>query len=169
MKFITNVITIVCYGSSFVYANLLDNIEGRDRVPQRESGGGSGGSAAPTPDYAPGQFLVKFKTGASKLIRNEAMEASRSVVGEKIVTAAMSYAEDDEGVTLMKTKMAVLEAIQVMLQSEAVEYAEPNHIYTHDATSDDPYVTDGMLWGMCSSTATDGGVANQFGIGATTA
>jgi len=144
MKFITIVITIACYGSSFVYASLFENIEGQDRV------------------------LVKFKTGASELNCKEAMEASGSEVIEKIVTAAMIEAGDVEGVTLMKTDTTVPEAIEAILLCEAIEYAEPNYIYTLGAISNDPYVTDGSLWGMCSSTATGGGVANQYGIGATT-
>lgn len=163
MKFITIVITIACYGSSFVYASLFENIEGQDRVPQ-----GDVVAPTPDPDYAPGQYLVKFKTGASELNCKEAMEASGSEVIEKIVTAAMIEAGDVEGVTLMKTDTTVPEAIEAILLCEAIEYAEPNYIYTLGAISNDPYVTDGSLWGMCSSTATGGGVANQFGIGATT-
>ena len=168
MKFITIVITVVCYGYSFVYTNLLENIEGQDSVPQGESGIRSGASPTPDPDYAPDQYLVKFTTGANELNCDEEMEASGSEVIEKIVTATMIESGDVEGVTLMKTVLNVPDAIEIMLRCEAVEYAEPNYIYTSVATSNDPYVTDGSLWGMCSSTATGGGVANQFGIGATT-
>jgi hypothetical protein len=41
----------------------------------------------------------------------------------------------------------------------AVEYAEPNWIYTHDATSNDTYYTNGSLWGMYGDATT----ANQYG------
>lgn len=41
----------------------------------------------------------------------------------------------------------------------AVAFAEPNWIYQHAATLNDPYVTNGSLWGMGSG----------FGVGATTA
>ena len=42
----------------------------------------------------------------------------------------------------------------------AVRYAEPNWIYTHQATSDDPYFAGGSLWGMLGDTTAP---ANQFG------
>ena len=87
------------------------------------------------------------------------MAASRSKVREKIVTAAMRGKGDAEGVTLMSTGVAVPEAVEAMIASGTVEYVEPNFIYTHDAISNDPYVTDGSLWGM----------TGYFGIGATTA
>ena len=41
-----------------------------------------------------------------------------------------------------------------------VEYAEPNFIYTHDATSNDSYYTAGSLWGMYGDASTP---ANQYG------
>ena len=38
--------------------------------------------------------------------------------------------------------------IQALKADPAVEYAEPNWIYTTQATSNDPYYTNGSLWGM---------------------
>jgi hypothetical protein len=59
-----------------------------------------------------------------------------------------------------------------MLASGMVEYTEPNYIYKHNATLNNPYVTSStistQLWGMYSQTATGGGKANQYGIRATT-
>ncbi len=85
----------------------------------------------------------------------------------------MRNAGDDEGVTLLKTGLGVPEAVRAMLASGTVEYAEPNYIIQHTATSNDPRVTttvtSDQLWGMLSPTATGGGGANEFGIGATTA
>jgi subtilisin family serine protease len=48
----------------------------------------------------------------------------------------------------------------------AVEYAEPNWIYYHDATSNDTYFTSGSLWGMYGSSTSP---ANQYGTGAAAA
>ncbi|HUP70531.1 MAG TPA: S8 family serine peptidase [Acidimicrobiales bacterium] len=45
-------------------------------------------------------------------------------------------------------------------QDPAVAYAEPNWIYTHAATSNDPYYTGGNLWGMYGDATTP---ANQYG------
>ncbi|MEQ1896439.1 MAG: S8 family serine peptidase [Vicinamibacterales bacterium] len=39
-------------------------------------------------------------------------------------------------------------AIALLAQHPRVAFAEPNWIYQHEATSNDPYFTDGSLWGM---------------------
>ena len=136
-----------------------------DRDLQEASVGGAGGP----PEYLPGEYLVKFKTGTSQLNRGQAMSSSKSEVRERIVTPAMRDAGDNEGVTILRTRLGVPEAVRAMLASGTVEYAEPNYIVQHAAMSNDPYSTGGSLWGMFSPTATGGGTANQFGIGATTA
>ncbi len=125
------------------------------------------------PPYIHGQFLMKFKPRKSEMNCGQAMEVARSSVGKKTLTAAMHSAGDAKGVMVMMTTMAVPEAVQAILASGTVEYAEPNYIYKHDATSNDPYVTSStistQLWGMYSQTTTGGGKANQSGIGVTTA
>ena len=154
MKFILFASAIVCSMHSFAHANLRGIIDDgdTDRVLQQQGG-------AP-PQYVPGQFLVKFKPGVSEMNRGQAMAASRSKVREKILTAAMRGNGDSEGVTVMSTGgMAVPEAVEAMIASGAVEYAEPDYIYTRVATSDDPYVTNKSLWGM----------TGDYGIGAATA
>jgi subtilisin family serine protease len=75
----------------------------------------------------------------------------------------MRRSGDDEGVTLVRMPMAAMQAIAAIKGDDAVEYAEPNWIYTHQATSNDPLYTNGSLWGMYSSTGTP---TNQFGIAA---
>jgi thermitase len=51
-------------------------------------------------------------------------------------------------------------AIRALRQSPLVRFAEPNWIYTHQATSNDPYYTNGSLWGMYGDATTP---AAQFG------
>jgi len=111
------------------------------------------------PRFVAGELLVKFKAGATATSRGRAIAAARAAVGEKIVTAAMRRGGDVEGVTVLRTGMGVPEAVQAMLASGTVEYAEPNWIYTHQATSNDTYVTNGSLWGM----------TGEFGSGASVA
>jgi subtilisin family serine protease len=55
---------------------------------------------------------------------------------------------DNEGVVIVNTPLAALEAANRLKGGAEIEYAEPNYIYTHNATSTDPYFTDGSLWGM---------------------
>ena len=54
----------------------------------------------------------------------------------------------------------VSSAIRLLRGSPLVRYAEPNWIYTHAATSNDPRYTNGSLWGMYGDATTP---ANQFG------
>ena len=50
--------------------------------------------------------------------------------------------------------------IRALKADPAVEYAEPNWIYTTQATSNDPYYTNGSLWGMYGDATAP---ANQYG------
>ncbi len=120
-------------------------------------------------NFKPGEILVKFKANVSITNSRLVITAARLAVSETIVTAAMRNMGDNVGIAVMQTELNVQEAIQAMLATGMVEYAEPNYIYTHQAVSNDPSVTNGHLWGMYSSFATGGGQANQYGIGATAA
>ena len=111
-------------------------------------------------EYVPGELIVKFKSGVSDIQRNAAFGAVSGKVGQKIVTAAMRKAGDNEGITVVHTPMAVREAVSALKSSANIEYAEPNYYYYHDATSNDPYYTNGSLWGMYGDATTP---ANQYG------
>ena len=117
-------------------------------------------AAAVGPEYVPGEVIVKFRANASAANRGAAMRAANSAAGERILTAAMRRAGDGEGITVMNTSMSVPTAIQALRSSPDVEYAEPNYIYQHAATSNDPYYTNGSLWGMYGDATTP---ANQYG------
>ena len=165
-------IAIAIFGSIPSLANANANLRGKvddDGNADRVLIDVAGGQARGPPEYVPGQLLVKFKPGASKAKRAQAMAAARGAPVEKIHTPAMRDSRDEEGVTVIKTGLGVPEAIAAMIASGEVEYAEANFIYTHQAISNENYVTGGSLWGMYSSTETGGGRANKFGIGATTA
>lgn len=58
------------------------------------------------------------------------------------------------------------QAIRELEQDPAVAYAEPNWIYTHTATSTDPYYTNGNLWGMSGRSTRP---ANAYGSNAAAA
>jgi subtilisin family serine protease len=55
---------------------------------------------------------------------------------------------------------SVADAVARLRLHPAVRYAEPNWIYTHQATSDDALYTGGSLWGMLGATTAP---ANEFG------
>lgn len=124
-------------------------------------------------EFVPNEMLVKFKKGTPENAKAKALGLLNASLKEHIHTAAMKRAGDDQGVLLLKVNENALDAIAKARGFGEIEYAEPNWVYQHQATSNDTYVTNStvssQLWGMYSATATGGGKANQFGIGATTA
>jgi subtilisin family serine protease len=114
-----------------------------------------------------GELLVRFRPGASAEARGRALGRASAQAAERIVTNAMRRAGDDEGLTLVRTPMGVAAAAAALRASGDVEYAEPNWIYTHSA-SNDPYFTNGSLWGMYGA-STGTGTSNAFGSGAAAA
>jgi subtilisin family serine protease len=97
--------------------------------------------------YASNEVLVKFVKGTSEKGIANALAHIGGNVQEKVLTRAMQHS-GDEGFYVVHTPLAVLEAVGKMKGVEGVEYAEPNFIYTHDATSTDTYFASGQLWGM---------------------
>ncbi len=73
---------------------------------------------------------------------------------------------DQEGINLVNMPLASLEALARVKGLDEIEYAEPNYIYQHNATSNDIYFTNGSLWGMYGGSTFP---ANQYGTGAATA
>jgi subtilisin family serine protease len=109
--------------------------------------------------YVPNELLVKFKAGTSQASKNKLINGVNATVTEKILTKTMQRFNDKEGVLLLHTPLAVLEARNKMKSLE-VEYAEPNYIYQHDAVSNDTYYASGQLWGVLGN---DLSPANQYG------
>ena len=117
-------------------------------------------STTASADVVPGEVIVKFRAGASAAGRAAALGRANGQAGERILTAMMRRAGDTEGLTIVKTSLAVSQAVEALRGLADVEFAEPNYIYKHQATSNDPYYTNGSLWGMYGDATTP---ANQFG------
>ena len=116
--------------------------------------------------FVANEVIVKFKSNSSSAARDSALSNVSGVVAEKILTSAMKRNGDKDGVTLVKTSKNVQEAVGLLKKLGAVEYAEPNYIYTIDEAANDTYFTDGTLWGMYGSSTSP---ANQFGCDAASA
>ncbi|MDI9882394.1 S8 family peptidase [Flectobacillus sp. LYT7W] len=104
--------------------------------------------------------MIKFKTGTSDAKKAQILSKIGGKVKEKILTKLMQKFGDNEGVNLIEIPINALEAIGKSKDLAEIEYIEPNYIYTHNATSNDLYYTNGSLWGMYGSATTP---ANQFG------
>jgi subtilisin family serine protease len=113
--------------------------------------------------FVAGEVIVKFRDGTTAVGRGRALGRARGAAAERIITARMRARGDNEGLTVVRSSLSVSAAIAELSADPDVEYAEPNWIYTTDATSNDTYFTNGSLWGMYGAS---GSPANQFGSGA---
>ncbi|PWA06357.1 peptidase S8 [Flavobacterium laiguense] len=118
-------------------------------------------------NFVPGEILIKFKDGDKSTSKTKSTVLSMIMgnVVEEINTNAMKTANTGKGVSsgellLVSSKLGTMEAIALLKNSSEIEYAEPNWIYQHCATSNDTYFTNGSLWGMYGG---DTNPANQFG------
>jgi len=110
-------------------------------------------------EVVPNEMLVKFKEGTSTTKKDELITKLSGKIKEKILTKIMEKQGDKNGIDLLTITGNVADAVLAAKGLQEVEYAEPNYIYQHDATSNDPYFIDGSLWGMNGT----------FGCGASTA
>ena len=117
-------------------------------------------SAGPASEFVPGEVIVKFRRGVSAAGRGAALQNANATVRERILTAAMRGAGQGEGITVVHSGLGTAAAIARLRANPDVEYAEPNYIYRHNATSNDPYFTNGSLWGTYGDASSP---ANQYG------
>lgn len=117
--------------------------------------------------HVPGELLVQFKRGASADARSRALARVDGRVLMRLKAAAQRRdgRGDLERVTL-RQGLAMAAALRALQADPAVDFAEPNWIYTTQETSDDPYYTSGQLWGMQGAGTTP---ANVYGSGAAAA
>lgn len=111
-------------------------------------------------EFMPNEVLIKFNMADGKS-QSKALSLIQASVVETISTNAMEAKGIAKGeLILVSSKMNTLDAIKAIQDLPEVEYAEPNYIYRHNATSDDTYYTDGSLWGMYGDATSP---ANQYG------
>ena len=111
---------------------------------------------APAPDepeFVPNEVVVQFRPDASDADRL----AARNAVGAAAVRTLRAAGGRIERLTIA---LAVPDAVAILQQLPQVEFAGPNWIVHHAATSNDPYYTGNLLWGMYGNSTTP---ANQFG------
>ncbi|HEY0109471.1 MAG TPA: S8 family serine peptidase, partial [Fibrella sp.] len=151
--------------ASLVCCGLLYSCQPQADLLPTQSGTGQARVGADA-DYVPGEVLIKFKSGTDNEKVLKALDKMKVSKAEKILTKMMEKAGDKDGLILATTSGNVMEAVSQLKAMPEIEYAEPNYIYTTDATSNDPYFTNGSLWGMYGSSTSP---ANQYGSQAATA
>jgi subtilisin family serine protease len=99
--------------------------------------------------HAPDEILVQFRASVST---DQKVAARRRAQGERLETVASKRSRHDGGGDLELLRVppgiGIANAIRQVEADPAVEFAEPNWVYQHTATSNDPYYTNGSLWGM---------------------
>jgi thermitase len=107
------------------------------------------------PRFVADEILIQFRQGATA---GDRADARKWVSGARQRLIRRNGTGELE---LASTRgWSVKEAAALLRIHPAVEYAEPNWIYTHQATPDDPYYINGSMWGMLGDTTAP---ANQFG------
>lgn len=114
-----------------------------------------------------GELLVQFKAGSTD---NDKTSALRGIDAEKLeVVLSAKKRSDGRGDLVLihhKSNFSSQAAVNAIMNDPSVEFAEPNWIYTHQATSNDTYYTSGQLWGMYGALTSP---ANQYGSNAAAA
>lgn len=131
-------------------------------VPSTSQAQGRGNAAAAAAsEMVPGELLIQFRAGASELAKAQARGRIGAEHDEVIVDEIGR--EDGKGtleLARIPPGLAVAAAARGLEADPAVEFAEPNWVYYHTATSNDPYYTNGSLWGMYGDGTSP---ANQYG------
>lgn len=117
----------------------------------------SKGYAQPDANYVPNEILIQFREGVTEAQQADVRGKAGATKAEKLRDKA--NVKGDLELAVVHGRDA-RDAAAVLAQDPAVEFAEPNFIYTHGATSSDPYFTNGSLWGMYGDASSP---ANQFG------
>ena len=112
------------------------------------------------PEYVPGEMLVQFKAGVDDFAASMALDRANAAAVERIVAAKDNNGRGDLVLARFEPDVPFAAAKESLKDDPSVEFVEPNWIYTHQATSTDPYYTNGSLWGMYGDATSP---ANQYG------
>lgn len=134
-------------------------------ISQAEKGGSPPTDNAPS---VPGELLVQFLPGTNAADKGRALGRIHAEVIDKVVPE--NKREDGGGELVLirhQPEFSQAAARQEIESDPAIEFAEPNYIYTHQAVSNDTYYSNGSLWGMYSTSPSS--PANEYGSQASAA
>jgi subtilisin family serine protease len=114
----------------------------------------------PAKSHVPGELLVQYRRGASEADKERALRRVNGAFVEEIAPGAARFDGGDLELVRLPPGLAVAAAVRGIEADPDVDFAEPNWIYRHTATSNDTYFTNGSLWGMYGDASSP---ANQFG------
>ncbi|HET9024093.1 MAG TPA: S8 family peptidase [Burkholderiaceae bacterium] len=109
----------------------------------------------PAYSHVPGEMLVQYRRGVSDSDKERAIRRVGGVFVDEVARGSARFDGGDLELLRLPPGLSVAAAMRDVETDPAVEFAEPNWIYRHTATSNDPYFTNGSLWGMLPT--------NQYG------
>ncbi|SFM52610.1 S8 family serine peptidase [Nitrosomonas communis] len=117
--------------------------------------------ASNQPNSLPGELLVQFRPSATEEDEVRVLSKINGEALEHIRTQPM-ISEGRGNLVLVHYQPDLPQnaALKSLKDDPAVEFAEPNWVYTHQATANDTYYTNGSLWGMYGETTTP---SNAYG------
>lgn len=132
-------IVLVLIGSVFAKAEAV-NAQGKSEAAL---------SALERMPHVPNQVLVQFRYG----VLDDAKESPRGRVQAHVkdVVVSQDRRSDFKGdleLWNLPPGLAISQAVRDLQRESTIEFIEPNWIYQHQAASNDPYYTNGSLWGM---------------------
>lgn len=108
--------------------------------------------------HQPSELIVKYRDGTDAGQQSVIRSALRATRLE--ILRAGSARRGEVALLRLPAGQSVAAAVQALQSDPAVEYAEPNWIYQHRATSNDTYYGNGSLWGMYGDASSP---ANPYG------
>ena len=147
----------VAVGALGATSVLVASVSGADASPQPSRSGSSITDADLAP-HRPGVVLVGYSSTAT-LTDKAAIRASAKASSSKVLSPKAKHTE----VLSLAKGESVAAAVARVKGTKGVRYVEPDYLLTTAATSNDPYYTNGSLWGMQGDGTSP---ANEFGSAA---
>jgi subtilisin family serine protease len=112
-------------------------------------------------EHVPNEVLIQYRAGVTESAKARARGRVNAAADETLVEAAARRdGKGDLELARFAPGLSIAAAVRGLEADPAVEFAEPNWVYNHSATSNDTYYTSGQLWGMYGDGSTP---ANQYG------
>ncbi|HVJ28625.1 MAG TPA: S8 family peptidase, partial [Vicinamibacterales bacterium] len=113
------------------------------------------------PEFVQGEVLIQYRAGATEEVKGRARGRAGAEVSEIVIEAqSRRDGKGDLELARIPPGLSVAAAARNLEADPAVEFAEPNWVYQHQATSNDTYYSSGQLWGMYGDGSSP---ANQYG------
>jgi subtilisin family serine protease len=113
--------------------------------------------------HIPDEVLVQYRPGTTAASKGRALGRVFGRFQENVVNGGWrGDGRGDLDLVKLPAGLTIAGAARLLEADPNVEFTEPNWVYQHHAVSNDPYFTNGSLWGMGAS-------GNTYGSGATTA